>query len=220
MRSSLPGSRASPMPARAAVAFALLFVVLLLLLHFLEPEFAPSWRMISEYELGRSGWMMRLAFFAWGASVLLLATALWRLSGTTGARIGRWWMAVIGVALFGAGIFEPNPITDTTSDLHNTVHTLCGAIVILTFPIAATLVGRGLGRTIQSLQRLMLLLTVLVWIGMVAYFGSIVISDAINPSAGRQGPEVYQGWPNRFMVATYLGWMVAVGQRLSALARG
>jgi hypothetical protein len=32
--------------------------------HFLKPEFDPSWRMVSEYAIGRWGWVMQLAFFS------------------------------------------------------------------------------------------------------------------------------------------------------------
>ena len=41
------------------------FSLLLVLLHVLKPEIDPSWRMISEYEIGRYGWAMRLAFVCW-----------------------------------------------------------------------------------------------------------------------------------------------------------
>jgi len=33
--------------------------------------------MISEYAIGRYGWLMKLAFFCWGASVLALLTDQW-----------------------------------------------------------------------------------------------------------------------------------------------
>ena len=39
-------------------------VLLLGSLHLLEPEFNPSWRFLSQYELGEFGWLMRLAFLA------------------------------------------------------------------------------------------------------------------------------------------------------------
>lgn len=212
-------SRAFIVLARVATALVLLFLVLLILLHFLEPEFDPSWRMISEYELGQFGWMMRLAFFAWGASILLLTSALWRSLRKTSGRIGSWWMLLIGVVIIGAGIFKTNPITGAAANLDNTLHTICGGITILTFPIASSLVGRSLRRTNEPLKRLILVMALLVWIGMVSYFGSIIISVAINPAAAKGGPEVYQGWPNRFMVATYAAWIVIVGQRFSAIAR-
>ena len=56
----------------ASIIFATVFLIILFLLHFLKRELDPSWRMISEYEIGRFGWLMRLAFFCWGASVLAL----------------------------------------------------------------------------------------------------------------------------------------------------
>jgi hypothetical protein len=37
-------------------------VSIVVLLHFLKPEIDPSWRMLGEYEIGRYGWLMRVAF--------------------------------------------------------------------------------------------------------------------------------------------------------------
>src|SRR5687767_5053569 len=98
--------------AQITIFLSATFLGILFLLHFLEPEFDPSWRMISEYELGGYGWMMSLAFFCWGGSVLTLLAALWRSLHTVSGAIGRWWLLLIGVALFGAGIFITNAITD------------------------------------------------------------------------------------------------------------
>ena len=53
----------------------------------------------------------------------------------------------------------------------------------------------------------------LVWLGLIGFFGSIILSNAINPAAGRVGPEVYQGWPNRFMVVVYNVWLMVVARR-------
>jgi hypothetical protein len=202
----------------ASIVFAAVFLILLFLLHFLKRELDPSWRMISEYEIGRFGWMMRLAFFCWGASVLSLLIALWpSLPGLSGT-IGRGWLVLIVAALFGAGIFKTNPITEHTPNPVNTVHTICGAIVILTFPVAATLAVRSLLHTPawSASQGLLITVTVLAWIGMLAYFGSIVISGIKNPatmtstSAEKFGPHVLQGWPNRIMVVIYLVWLIVV----------
>jgi hypothetical protein len=54
-----------PIPITAArITFwaAALFLVLIAVLHILKPEYDPSWRMISEYAIGRFGWVMQLAF--------------------------------------------------------------------------------------------------------------------------------------------------------------
>jgi Protein of unknown function (DUF998) len=52
------------------------FLIILFLLHFLEPEFDPSWRLISEYELGNYGWLMRVAFFSMAVGSISLFITL------------------------------------------------------------------------------------------------------------------------------------------------
>ena len=143
-------------------------------------------------------------------SLFYLVVALWPMLQTTSGMIGRGWLLLIGVALLGAGIFITNPITDATPRIANTLHTICGALVILTFPIVATLVAGSLARNQAwaSGQPRLVWETFLVWFGMGAFFGSIIISRAINPAAGRVGPQVYLGWPNRFMVVTYQIWLI------------
>ena len=55
--------------ARVSIVSGVLFVLLLGSLHLLEPEFNSSWRFLSEYELGKFGWLMRLAFLALATSL-------------------------------------------------------------------------------------------------------------------------------------------------------
>ena len=195
-----------------AVVCSVTFLVILGLLHFLEPEFDPTWRMISEYEIGAYGWLMLMAFFCWGAGVLAVLIALRPMLHTLGGKIGWGWLGLIGFALFGAGVFVTNAITDTTPNLSNTLHSICGAVVILTFPIASALIVGSLAqnKAWAANRRRLFWVEVFVWLGMVAFFGSISVSRVINPSAGRVGPEVFLGWPNRVMVIIYHVWLIVV----------
>jgi len=206
---------------RIAVGLSAAFLAVLFLLHFLEPEFDPSWRLVSEYEIGHFGWMMRLAFFCWGGSALALLVGLWPFLRTIGGKIGRWWLLLIGVALFGAGMFATKAITDEPQGTANTLHTFSGAVVILTFPVAATLLVRSLARNQDwaAHRRALFWSTVVVWLGLIAFVLSAAVSNSINPAAGRPGPQVYQGWPNRFMVVVYNTWLIVVA-RYAARACG
>ena len=208
--SSHTSNKTSFIASRMSVIFSTIFISILFLLHFLKPELDPSWRMISEYEIGRYGWLMRLAFFCWGSSVLSLLVTLKGSLRTISGKVGYVWLALIGVALFGAGIFVTNAITDTTPSTANSLHTLCGAFVIMTFPIASSLVVGSLARNEKwsAVRHQQFWMEILVWLSMFAFFGSIIISTAINPSAGRVGPEVYLGWPNRLMVVIYNIWLI------------
>jgi hypothetical protein len=166
---------------------------------------------------------MRVAFFCWGGSLLALLISLWPYLQPVAGTVSRVWFALIVLALFGAGIFKTNPITDRTPSLVNTLHTLCGAIVILTFPTAAALAVSGLlhdqfgpaqGNMLlfwSAHRGWLILATVFAWVGMVAYFATVIVSRIKNPKAGEAGgPIVYQGWPNRLMVLTYILWIIIV----------
>ena len=50
-----------------AFASAGMFVVLLLLLHVVKSDLDPSWHFISEYAIGKHGWIMQAAFLVSGA---------------------------------------------------------------------------------------------------------------------------------------------------------
>lgn len=206
---------------RIAAGLSAAFLGLLLLLHILEPEFDPSWRMISEYELGRYGWLMSLAFISWSGSVLTLIVALRPSLQTAAGKVGFWWFLAIAIAQLGGGVFITDAITDTIKTTTGNLHTLCGVIVILTFPIAATLVAGSLARNREwkDAHRGMRWLTLLVWLSLIAYFGSIIVSNLANPSAGRVGPHVLQGWPNRAMVTVYSIWLIYAAVRAARNGR-
>ena len=57
-----------------AIGLCAAFLAILSLLHVLEPEFNPP-HLISEYQLGRFGWLMSLAFFCLGAASLAVFAA-------------------------------------------------------------------------------------------------------------------------------------------------
>ena len=57
-----------------AIGLCVAFLAILSVLHVLEPEFNPP-HLISEYQLGRFGWLMSLAFFCLGAASLALFAA-------------------------------------------------------------------------------------------------------------------------------------------------
>ena len=59
------------MHTKATIGLCLAFLTILSVLHMLEPEFNPP-HFISEYQLGRFGWLMSLAFFCPGWASLAL----------------------------------------------------------------------------------------------------------------------------------------------------
>jgi len=95
---------------RAILASAILFLVLLTALLVLKPEIDPAWRFISEYSIGRHGWMMALAFFSMAASCVATVIALWS-QVQPGGKIGIGFLLIGALGLTLAGIFTTDPIT-------------------------------------------------------------------------------------------------------------
>lgn len=203
------GITAPKVAYRSGVAF----LVLLGALHFLESEFDPRWRLISEYEVGPYGWLMRLAFFLWGTGFLSLAVALGQSrSMATNPRV-RAWLATLALAVFGAGIFVTQPITDVVRGRVDQLHAVCGALMIFTFPAAASFVARGLPQdlALTTQHHRIGWATVLVWLGFITFFASMIIHlEQIRTRAFDASVAI--GIPNRIMVVTYTVWLLVVAQ--------
>jgi hypothetical protein len=177
-----------------------LSVGLIVSLHFLEPEFDPSWRMLSEYSLGRYGVLMRAAFLAMGTAVIAVAVALW---GTAGV----WSLGLLLVALgpLGAAFIDTDPITTPRAQMsrRSNVHSALGSLFILGFPLAATIAGISAASE-PAVGSVLAWASIVPWITLVWFIGTS-IRHARPDAVG--GPEVRVGWPNRVNILADLGWV-------------
>ena len=194
-------------PGEVAAAYAIgaspVAVALVIALHFLEPEFAPSWRMLSEYSLGRYSILMRLAFLAAGTAVVALAYAL---SSLTGA-IVVWLLAVTAIGPLGAVFVDTDPITTPRVQFstRGNVHSALGSIFILGFPLAATIAGLAVAGD-PAIGPILAVASVVPWAGLVWFMAATL--RAPRRADGSGGPDVRIGWPNRMMCLAYMGWVV------------
>jgi hypothetical protein len=192
----------SNISARLSVGFGVGFIVILAALHVLEPEFNPP-HLISEYELGRFGWLMSIAFFSLGAASLNLAHALWsRLPFKSGHR-ALLWLSLIGIAYFSAGIFRPRPgAHNQLAQIENFLHAVSGAVVMFSSPIVFGLFAMTLSQHAWSSDgaQIMKYFTILVWLSTFAFIAS-GFAGITNPLVG--------GWTNRFVITSYSAWLMA-----------
>lgn len=211
---------------RAAAWLALgtsaLFLALLAALHLITPELDPSWRMISEYAIGRHGWVMAVAFFALTASYTSLAGALAAHVKTNGGRFGLALLVVGAVGTAIAAVYPTDPITISRDAVTSSgqMHGLGAMLGIPTFPFAASLITWGLWRNPAwaGARRSLLLAVGLVWLGL----GVFVLSMATQ-FRGSFGPDVLIGWQNRFLIVAYTAWVIVAAwqanrQRQKAIA--
>jgi len=179
-----------------------LAVGLVVLLHFLEPEFDPSWRMLSEYSLGRYGVLMRAAFLAAGTGVIAVAVALLESGSPWSAGL-----ALVALGPLGAAFLDTDPITTprTQTSKRNDVHAAFGALFILGFPAAATIAGIGAARD-AAVGPVLAWASAVPWLGLAWFLGASIWYGRTTGTQGG-GPEVRVGWPNRASMLFYLGWV-------------
>lgn len=177
-------------------------VGLVAILHVLEPEYDPTWRMISEYSLGRYGWVMRVAFVTMAISPAATCVGLWPFGGAWAIGLAAVALGALGAAFIDADVIM-TPRAQATPV--GRAHTVLGGVCLAGFPPAALLAGIGVA-------------SVLGWTLAIAsavpLAGLVWFLIAAAPAQGQGGsPEIRIGWPDRFCLLAYLAWVVlaAVG---------
>lgn len=200
--------------AISSLGATMLAVGLVVLLHWLEPEFDPSWRMLSEYALGQYGVLMRAAFLAGATGVIAVAVAL--------ALAGPAWPASFGLILvaigpLGAAFVDTDPITTPRIAMsrRSTVHAALGSLFILGFPVAATIAGISTAGD-PAVGPVLAWASIVPWIALAWFLGT---SGRDARPDGRGGPAVHIGWPNRVSMLTYLGWVALAAVTMLTMQR-
>jgi len=187
-----------------------LFVALLAALHLLRPDLAPSWRFISEYELGPYGALMRVAFFALAVGTFGVAVALASQVPRLAGYLGLLQLALSAAGMVLAAIFVPDP--------RHHLHDL-GAMLDQ-IPFAALFLAWSLSGNVRwaSRRRSQWAMALLPLLGLVVFMVSMGVMLPRN--GGRPGPTVLVGWQNRFMILTQCAWMLHTARQVVAVARG
>jgi Protein of unknown function (DUF998) len=100
-------ARIARMTERVVFLCTAYYVIVLIILHILEPEFDPRFRFMSEYALGDYGWLMITTFFALGLAPLVAAIGLQNVyQWSRSTRIGLGLLVVAAMFIWLAGIFR------------------------------------------------------------------------------------------------------------------
>lgn len=182
-----------------AIAFTAVALLALAGLHVLSPEFDPGRRVVSEYALGRHGWLLSVMFLSWGLGTWSLALAIRSDVSTLSGRIGLVLLVSTGLGEASAAFFDVN---------WPKMHGLAGALGVLSLPFAAMLISTSLSRhRYWRSQRWMLLAVAnLTWLALVL-MATAMLSLGAKPTSR----HVPIGWPNRLLVVVYCVWVLFVG---------
>lgn len=195
--------------AYVAVLSVTLSAASLVLLHVLSPEFAPSWRMVSEYANGQHRWLLTFVFTWWALSSFALLAALWPAAATTLGKVGLVFLLLAGVGQAMGALFDVN-------------HPLHGAAAMIGIPslcAAAVLLNLALARH-PAIDAPPQWAAHLPWISFGLMIGALVLLFSALKSAGVEvGPQAqplkalpagvsgYVGWANRLLFAASYLWV-------------
>ena len=182
----------------------------LLLLHALSPEFAPSWRMVSEYANGRFPWLLTVVFAGWALSSFALVAALWPVSVGTLGTVGLVFLVLAGVGQTMATLF----------DINHPLHGPAALIGIPSMCVAAVLLTNALSRA-AGIEAPPAWSAHLPWLSFVLMLGAFALFFSSLKAAGVEmspdsrpltelpaGVSGYLGWANRLLFATTYLWAV------------
>lgn len=192
---------------------AIFALINLLALHFTSTEFKPSWRMISEYALGKYKILITLFFISWGVSSLLLSVVLYNSVSSTSAIVGVILLAVSGIGEIMGGLF----------DVKHKLHGLAFLLGIPALPIAALLVSYDLIQFPVWENHSVFLLSIAhgTWISVVLMAFTMMVlfsgfkkagipmgKDIEPPAVLPKGVIALNGYANRLLVVVYIGWII------------
>lgn len=197
--------------AGAAAGLASGFAVVVAVQHILKSDLDPTWRMVSEYEIGEHGWLMRLAFVGLGAACAAMFVALGGRVHGKAAGIGRAALLVATVGTVLAGIFPSDPITATKAELTTSgnLHALGTMLGVPGLLLALTLLTRPLTRssTPSPARAALRIATAGAWISI----GAFMVTMALTYD-GAFSSDVPIGVPNRLLIASFVVWIVAAAR--------
>jgi hypothetical protein len=201
--------------AGTAIAAIAVSLVALAILHVASPEYAWSWRMVSEYANGSYPRLLMIVFFGWAAASFALIWALWPLGTTTLGKIGLIVLFLAGIGQVMGGVF----------DINHKLHGPAALIGIPSLCIAAILVTIAMARR-SDIVAPPLWSAHLPWISFALMIGAFALFFSALSRAGvdvssQTGPLAelpagvsgYVGWANRLIFASTYLWVV-----LAALA--
>jgi hypothetical protein len=194
--------------ATIAAAAIIVYQVLLLVTIFIRPELDPVHQPVSEYAIGRRGWVMVLAFLTAAVSYASLAAAL---RPVVRGRAGRAGIGVLGICALGTagvGVFVADPVATPPTDLTavGTLHVICGLSALVLLPLAAALLGAGLARGATTVTAV---LRWTAWLPLAGLLLHWVLSAVIPP----------EGWPPRVLFVTYAVWLLITATHVRTAMR-
>jgi hypothetical protein len=195
--------------AKMAIAFALAYQLLAILAVILKPDLGVYWHTISEWAIGKYGWVMQAAFITSGLSYLFLFLSI---KSEVSGRLGKTGLVLLFLCFLGTiivGLFVTDPYPPDFRIATTLIHTIGGTLAMLLLPFAAIFLNRNLARhnnyffAAKNILKWTAFLPLIAFIGFIIHLNLYVIPLGEN-SVGENVPI---GYPPRFMFLVYHIWL-------------
>ena len=195
--------------ANSTIVFGVISILCLLTLHVVSNEFKPSFRMVSEYALGKHKWLLTLFFLCWGLCSISSGFMLWNVVTTGWAKLGVILLFVTGIGAIMGGLF----------DVQHKLHGLSFGIGVPFLPIGALLITYHLIKKSEweGHSSALLLSGHSIWISLLFMAISMfVLFSSLKSTGIAYGPDSppftelpkgvigINGWANRLLIICYL----------------
>jgi hypothetical protein len=183
-----------------------LYIILIVVLHFLPTGYDPLRRPTSEYAVGKYGLFMTIAFFGMSVGSFALVAGLY-LGISKRPKLGLILLCVWTIGVLVAMIF-PIDLDGDPSTTHGAIHRTNGPIIFMSLTIGTILVSLGFRRDVNwnYLHRRALLLSIV----MLIIFISVIVSFASGLG--------YEGILQRLYLITFSAWFIMVDLHLRRIS--
>jgi hypothetical protein len=199
----------SPLIARGVIGAASVALIALAALHILKPDIHPARTMISQYALGRHGWVMALCFSAFGAASACLFFALMPRMASLVGRSGLGFLLAAGIGLMTVAHFPMDPVSTPPAQMSfsGKMHGLLFLIGVPSQILAVLLLSPALGSQTSHAALPLRPLAAVIWVSL-GIMIAIMLIVGPGKSPNPRGPERFLGWPNRLFMVGYGVWLM------------
>ena len=207
-----PVTSISLMAAWLSIAAIIAYQLMLVALILIRRDLDPSWHTISEWAIGRHGWIMSLAFLvsavSYGSLFLTIKSQMSNALGKTGlVLLFICFVGTVGVGLFTTDPYPPEKHLTT----RGIVHIVSGTSAMLLLPFAALLINLSLARKNEEWFRARGPLLLTAGLPLVAFIGFVAhLIIFVFPMGDYYGPGLQIGYPPRILFLTYLVWLITL----------
>lgn len=187
---------------------SVVFIILLALLHLIDSNVNPKWQPISEYALGKMGWLMNIAFCSLGVSFLGLGYYIVKNIPRLGSKVGGWLLIVSSVGNFIAAIWNTDPAgttaeqMTTSGQIHSSAAGLLGFMVLATLFILYQFYRQ---EVLNKYKNKIFIITALLWLFEISLI--VTLGVFLSKTNGILTPETAVGWLGRVVIVCCAIWI-------------